>query len=338
MIKNRKTYLILLIFLLIILSIVAMKFGNVKITINEIYDIIINKNSDLNSKKIILFNLRFPRVLMAIIIGGGLSVVGAVFQGIYRNPMADPFIIGTSSGAALGVTISLIFFAKFIPIFKHGLMGIFAFLGAILVTFLSYIIAKEDNRIPVNNLLISGIAVNFLVSSLVSLAMIFNRSSIEDIVLWLMGSLYLSNIKNIIYIYPTIIIIILLIYRYYKELNIILLGEDEAKSVGVNVERVKKIVIILSVIAVSVMVSNVGIIGFIGMMVPHISRYIIKTSDFKWNIPLSFVIGAILMILSDTLSRGIVSNTEVPVGIITSLIGSGYFIYLLFKNKNWRVE
>lgn len=338
MIKNKKIYIIILIFLLILASIIALKFGNIQITFKEIFEIIFYKNLKNSSKSIIVFELRMPRIFMAIIVGGSLAVIGGIFQGMYRNPMADPFIIGTSSGAALGVSIALIFVSKFISVFRYGVIGIFAFIGALTATLLSYMIAKEGKRIPVNNLLISGIAVNFLFSSAVSLIMIFNRTNIEDIILWLMGSFYMVSKTQLLYTYPIIIIMLLTIYAYSNEMNIMLIGEDEAKSIGVNVEKTKKIIIILSSLVISIVVSNTGIIGFVGMMIPHISRYIIKTSDYKWNIPFTFLLGALLMIVSDTISRTIITNSEIPVGVITSILGSIYFIYLLYKNKSRRLK
>jgi len=334
----KKTYIIILIFFLIILSFLSLKYGNIKITFQDIFETIFYENFEYNSKAIILLEIRLPRIFMAIIVGGSLSVVGGVFQGIYKNPMADPFIIGTSSGAALGVSIALIFFSKFLSFFKFGLIGIFAFIGALLATTLSYLIAKEGKNIPVNNLLISGIAVNFLFSSIVSLIMIFNRSNIEDIILWLMGSFYMVSKNQLFYSYPIIIIMILIIYFYSNEMNMMIIGEDEARTMGVNVEKVKKTVVILSAVIISIVVANTGIIGFVGMMIPHISRYIIKTSDYKWNIPFMFLLGALLMIVSDAISRTVINNSEIPVGIITSILGSVYFIYLLYKNKSRRLK
>jgi iron complex transport system permease protein len=331
--KKKKLCFGIAIILLLFLSLISVKYGNMEISFLETFQILILRQGKETVKYLIVNDLRIPRIIMAVLVGGSLAVVGNVFQGIFRNPMADPFIIGTSSGAALGASIAISFFGNAYFVLKFGSVKVMAFLGALLATILAYSIAKQKNKVSVNSLLVSGIAVNFLFSSLVSFVMIYKRETIDEVVLWLMGSLYLSSWKELWINFPIVIIFIVIIYFYSKELNMILIGEEDAQSMGVDIHKVKKIVLSLSALIISIIVSLTGIIGFIGMMVPHISKYIIKTSDYRYTIPLNFLFGASLMLISDTVARSILENSEIPVGIVTSVIGSIYFMYLINLNK-----
>ncbi len=331
--KNRKLCFVIAIILLLFLALISIKFGNLKISFRETFEILFLRQDINIVNYTIINNLRVPRIIMAILVGGSLAVVGNVFQGIFRNPMADPFIIGTSSGAALGASIAISFFGNAYFIFRIGSITVMAFLGALLATVLAYRIAREKNKVPVNNLLISGIAVNFLFSALVSFIMIYKRETIDEIVLWLMGSLYLSSWQDLGVNLPIVFGLIIIIYTYSKELNMILIGEEEAQSMGVDVNKIKKIMLVFSALIISIIVSISGIIGFVGMMVPHISKYLIKTSDYRYTIPLNFLFGASLMLISDTIARSVMENSEIPVGIVTSIIGAIYFMYLINLNK-----
>lgn len=284
-----------------------------------------------DSSQIIILNLRLPRIILAALVGAGLSVVGTSFQSIFKNPMADPYVLGISSGAALGATITIILGLD-ANLFGMSLMTGNAFLGAILTTLLVYNIARVGNKVPTITLLLSGIAISYLLSAIISILMIFHRDSIERIVMWTMGNLSAASWNQVGILTLIIIPCTLGICFFSRELNMMLLGEESARNLGVEVDRVKKIILFISTLMVAGIVSFSGIIGFVGLIVPHMIR-ILFGSDHRRVIPLSAILGAIFLILCDTVARSIAPPAEIPVGIITSMLGVPFFLYLLYKSK-----
>ena len=279
----------------------------------------------------IIWQIRLPRIILAAFVGMGLSVSGAAFQGMFKNPMADPYVLGISSGAALGAAIAMIFSVS------EGLIGLggvtlFAFVGALLTVVIVYTIAKTGTKIPASTLLLAGISINYLFSAAISMLMLFNHTQIEKIVFWLMGSVSAASWTQVIIIVPIVLIGTISIGIFSKDLNIMLLGEESANSLGVEVERLKKILLCISSMIVASAVSVSGIIGFVGLIIPHTIR-LLMGPDNRVLIPFSALGGAIFMILADTLARTAIPPTELPVGVITSLFGAPYFIYLLVKTK-----
>ena len=329
------------VFLLIIVIIAAANFGVADISFKQTALIVISKIPIVNNfvstegikstSIIILLNLRLPRILLACLVGAALSVVGTSFQGIFKNPMADPFVLGVSSGAALGATITMVFL-KEIHFFGISMVAFTAFIGAIITTFLVYNIARVGTKVPVATLLLAGIAINYLLSSLISLMMTFNRDNIEKIVMWTMGSFSTAGWNEVILLFIIIVPSILFIATFSRDLNIMLLGEDSARSLGIDVNGFKKYIFVISTLMVAAVVSVSGIIGFVGLIVPHAIRMIFG-SDNRVVIPFSALGGAIFLIVCDTLARVIVPPSEIPVGIITSIFGVPFFIYLLYRTK-----
>ena len=283
------------------------------------------------SSIIILIQLRLPRIILACLVGAALSVVGASFQGIFKNPMADPFVLGVSSGAALGATITMVFL-KQMEILGMSVVAFNAFIGAITTTFLVYNIARVGRKIPTTTLLLAGISLNYLLSSIISLIMTFNREQIERIIMWTMGSFSTASWAQVKLLFVIIVPSIFLITIFSRELNIMLLGEESARSLGVNVEGLKKYILVISTIMVAAVVSVSGIIGFVGLIVPHSIRMLVG-SDNRVVIPFSALGGAMFLIICDTIARSIVPPSEIPVGIITSIFGVPFFIFLLYKTK-----
>lgn len=279
----------------------------------------------------IILSIRLPRIILAGLVGMALSVTGATFQGMFKNPMAEPYVLGISSGAALGATIAMVIGIPSFGFFFSG-VTLFAFIGALLTIFIVYSIARVGNKVPVITLLLAGISINYLLSSIISLMMLFNRNQIEQVVFWLMGSVSAAGWNHVILLAPFVLVITLLIQFFARDLNLMLMGEDTAKSLGVDVESLKKILLVLCSILVAVTVSVSGIIGFVGLIIPHTVKLIIG-ADYRTLIPFSVLGGAIFMIISDTIARTIIPPTEIPVGAITSLFGAPYFIYLLIKRK-----
>ncbi|MCY6353724.1 FecCD family ABC transporter permease [Clostridium sp. ZS2-4] len=342
--KKRERYrikFILTIVFLVILIIASSAMGIANITFSQTVNIILSRvpfvnklisQSNISSThRLIILNIRLPRIMLSALVGAGLAIVGTAFQAIFKNPMADPYILGISSGASLGATIAIITGAEFI--FKGiGTITIFAFIGAIATTFIVYNIASVGGKVPVNILLLAGVAISFLFSSLVYLMMIFNREQIEKIIFWTMGSVSEASFIHVLVIIPFIFIGGTIIYTFSRDLNLILTGDETALTLGIEVENVKKIILIVSSLIIAACVAVSGIIGFVGLIIPHILRIIVG-SDHRNLLPFSAVCGAIFMILCDTLARSLVPPMEIPVGAITSLFGAPYFIYLLLKKK-----
>lgn len=343
-IDKRKHYnvkFLLFILILFCLIIVSSTLGAADISFFKAIRIILSKvpllnkfiyTGDINSTSVlILLKIRLPRILLAALIGIGLSIVGVTFQGLFKNPMADPYVLGVSSGSALGASIAIVLGFDY-SLFGFGAISIMAFAGSLISTAIVYNISRVGNKLPSTTLLLSGISISFLLSSIISLIMTFNRDAVEKIIFWTMGSVSAASLNQVIFLFPVIIIGFLTIYIFSRDLNIMLTGDDTAKSLGVEVNTVKIILLITCSIVTAACVSVSGIIGFVGLIVPHITRLIIG-SDNRVLVPFSAVSGAIFMVLCDTLSRTLVQPTEIPIGVITSILGAPYFLYLLNKNK-----
>lgn len=336
--KNVVKILIASTIILLLVVIVCCCIGAVNIKISEAFKILINKIFNINidiseiktSSQTIIWKIRFPRILVALLVGGTLSVAGATYQGLLKNPMADPYVIGVSSGAAFGAAIGIS--SKIIFNFLGlSFTSIMAFICAVIVMLIVYRIAKIGSKVPITTLLLSGIAIGNFLTAFTSLIMIFSGDDLNKIFFWTMGSFSGKGWEQLFSVLPYIAIGIAIIYFYSRDLNIILLGEDTASNLGVNVERVKKILLITSTIITAAVVAVSGIIGFIGLIIPHIARMVVGP-DNKALIPTSFVFGAILLVICDTIARSILSQ-EIPVGLITSILGGPFFVYLLRNKK-----
>ncbi|MCY6369644.1 FecCD family ABC transporter permease [Clostridium ganghwense] len=339
--KNYELKFLLTIVLLFVLIIVSSAIGIANITFSQTMNIILSRVPFVNklisqdyissTHRLIILNIRLPRIVLSAFIGAGLALVGTAFQAIFKNPMADPYVLGISSGASLGATIAIITGIEFA--FKNiGMVTIFAFIGAISTTFIVYNIARVGGKIPINILLLAGVAISFLFSSLVYLMMIFNREQIEKIIFWTMGSVSEASFTHVLLVLPFVLIGGIIIYVFARDLNLMLTGDETALTLGIEVETVKKLILVVSSLIIAACVSVSGIIGFVGLIIPHILRIIVGP-DHKILLPFSAVGGAIFMIICDTLARSLVPPIEIPVGAITSLFGAPYFIYLLVKKK-----
>ena len=266
----------------------------------------------------IFWDVRLPRVIVAALVGCALAVAGTAMQGLFRNSMADPYIIGTSSGGALGATLSIVLFAG------TG-RPVFAFIGATVATFTVYTIARQGGKVPVETLLLSGVALSMLLSAFLSFLMYTAGKSLHQIMFWLMGGFW-----NVSWDDVRIAILIpigcLVIYLYARDINIISLGEEDAIHLGVNVERLKQLLLFASAFLTGIAVSIAGAIGFIGLITPHVMRLIVGP-DHRILLPAAALAGGILLLWSDTLTRTFAG--DMPVGIITACFGAPFFIYLL---------
>ena len=318
----------LLIIFFVICFFLSVGIGAVEIPLEEIIRIIfLGENTD---NRIILIDIRLPRVLIAAVLGAGLSAVGGVMQGIFKNPLVDSYTLGMSSGAAFGAVISII---TGVGVFGYATTGAFAFLGAVSTLFFVYYLSKTKNRVSINSLLLSGVAVSYFLSSVISFLMMLFSNKIEHIVFWTMGSLSSSTWQKFIFSTCFIIPGVLLLNFFARELNIMSLGEESAHYIGVDVEKLKYMLLAICSLIVGAVVSTGGTIGFLGLVAPHIVR-IIWGSDYRRLIPYSAIIGASILMLSDTIGRVIIQPAEIPVGVMTSVMGGPFFVFLLRKQKS----
>ena len=331
--EDKKNILIFIAALLFsaLLIFLALFIGSSQINPADILSYIFNSSSIPASTAIIIGEIRIPRIILAFIVGAGLAVAGAVFQAIIRNPMVDPYIIGISAGAGTGVMLAL-FLGIEIAIFNLNSLPAFAFLGAVITVFTVYQLARVGNKLPVLTFLLAGVAVSFILNSMMSFLMVLRTENLQQLVYWLMGSLAGSAWGDIRMILPYFLTAFAVILFYLKDLNILLLGEDSARHLGLNVERTKIILLGAASLLTASVVSVSGSIGFIGLVVPHIARMIIGP-DHRRLIPLAALFGASFLLLADTAARTIMAPMELPVGIITAFAGGPYFIYLL-RNKS----
>lgn len=285
----------------------------------------------------VVVNIRIPRVLLGIAVGACLGVCGAALQGLFRNPLADPTLIGVSSGAAV-VAVAMTFYGGFIitVISNYAFivtLPIAAFFGGAITTLLVYLLATREQRTDMATMLLAGIAMNALASAGIGIFVYMgDDQQVRQILFWLFGSLGGAMWDTLIPSLPFLLLSIFGISFFGYSLNLYLLGEGEAKHLGVNVQNLKWIIISFVALGVGTSVALSGMIGFVGLVVPHLLRLMIGP-DNRLLLPASALLGGILLLLADLIARTIVSPTELPIGLVTSLVGSPFFLYLLLRNR-----
>ena len=273
-----------------------------------------------------------PRVIMGCMVGAGLGISGAAMQAVFRNPMASPYILGLSSGAAFGAALAMMIPLAFLPMIVTVPLSAFVFCMATM--FLVYFISRVGGRVPTETLLLSGIAVGSLFSALVSLLTYLAGERMVGIVFWTMGNLSQNGWQNTLVVIPLILIGSIIMAVRGRELNAMMLGDAHAKDLGVDVKRVRLEMFVSSSLVTAASVAFVGVIGFVGLVIPHMLRIVIGP-DNRALLPLSMLGGAAFVVLCDYLSRSLFTDFGIlPIGILTSLIGAPYFIYLLRKRKS----
>jgi iron complex transport system permease protein len=272
--------------------------------------------------EIIVMQIRIPRALLAALVGAALSTAGCAMQGLLKNPMADPYIIGMSSGASLGASLAL-------------LIGIHlqatAFVFSVITIFLVYNISKVGRSVPVDTLLLAGIAVGSFLSAFTSFLVYINESR-DHVIFWMMGSFANSSWEKVGVSGLMILIGIFMLYRHAWSLNVMLLGEEQAQYLGINVESVKKYILLFASLITGAAVSVSGIIGFVGLIIPHVMRILVGP-DHRILFPASTLSGAVFLIFCDMISTKVIPQESLPVGIITAMFGAPFFIYLLRKRR-----
>ncbi|QDR82854.1 FecCD family ABC transporter permease [Sporomusa termitida] len=276
----------------------------------------------------IIWDIRLPRILAAIAVGGGLAVAGVVFQALLMNPLADSYTMGVSTGAAFGASVAI-----YLNIFAQGGLPVtvFAFGGAVLTLLIVMSMARVKGYVSSANLVIAGIIVSSILSAAITMVKSLAGEQVSAIVTWLIGSLAAKSWEHVVYAWPLIMAACFLCYYYAGDLNILSLGDREARSLGINVSRLRTILLGAGALITAVCVAIGGIIGFVGLIVPHMVR-MVTGSDNKALIPLCGLTGGLLLLTADTFGRS-VGNIEIPVGVLTTLLGGPFFVYI-FRIRN----
>ncbi len=286
----------------------------------------------------VLFSIRLPRILLTLIVGAGLAVSGAAMQGLFRNPLADPGLIGITSGAAFSVAILIVLAEPLTGVLGLYSLSLAAFIGGVLTCIIIFWLAKKAGNFSTLYMLLAGIAINALAGAGTGfLTYLSDDAQLRSLTFWTMGSLGGALWPAVLVSATIVLPATVLLMRDAKQLNILLLGDQEAQYLGVDSERLKRRIIICTALAVGAAVSVSGIIGFIGLVVPHLLRLTIG-SDHRFLIPASAILGALLLLIADTIARTIVAPAEMPVGVLTSLIGGPFFLWLLIKQQAGRLS
>jgi len=346
--KRRNPIVIILVLAVALLGcvVVAVSFGAVAIPFSDVTRMLIARLPGINlslgwsdtstglsisQAEAIIFQIRLPRVVTAAVVGAALAAAGVVFQGLLRNPMADPYIIGTSGGAALGATIALLLPVQVVWL-GFTLVPLAAFAGALATVLVVYNIARVGPRTPVTTLLLAGFAFSSMLAAVMSFLMLVSGHTLRRVVLWTMGGVTASSWPQLRIVVPLILAGVAAAYALANDLNAFLLGEEQAAYLGVNVERRKLVLLMLGSLLTGAAVSVSGLVGFIGLVVPHVARLVFGP-DHRLLLPTSALMGSLFLVLADLIARLLLAPAEIPVGIITAMIGAPFFIYLLRRSK-----
>ncbi len=321
-IKNRNKYIILisLLVIFIISLFLSVGMGAINVSPKEIIQALTIKKETANYH--IIWNIRLPRTMVSVLVGASLSLSGAIIQGVMRNSLASPSIIGVSSGAGFTALLILILFPQY-----YHLVPLGAFVGAFIVTMLIYGLAWKDGLLP-NRLILAGVAVNSLLGAGNNALLTFFPDRVSGVINFMVGGLNGVTWADVHSVLPYVIVGVIIALMLPDKLNILVLGDEVATGLGVNVERLRFIFIILSSLLAGSAVSVVGLLGFVGLIVPHITRLIIG-ADYRFLFPAAVLLGAIVVLICDLLARTLFSPIEIPVGIIMSVLGAPFFLYLL---------
>ena len=319
---------------------ISVTLGSAKISVSEVYKVLgykilgIKSFSEYATGPIhdVVWIIRFPRVVLAIAIGMALSISGVVMQAIVKNPLADPYILGISSGASLGATFAIML--GFGAVLGGNFVGVMAFIGALLVSFGVLLLANIKGSATSSKLILAGMALSAVCSSFSNFIIYIanDKTGMQSVTYWLLGSLAGAKWETNIVILPVVIIACIFFWSRYRVLNLMLLGDDVSITLGTDLHKPRHIYLIITSIMIGLSVYCAGVIGFVGLIIPHAVRMLFGT-DHKKLIPISALVGAIFMICADALSRIVIPNSEMPIGILISMIGAPVFIYLIVKRS-----
>ncbi len=318
--------------LLVAAILLGVMLGSVPVELRDILSLISDNGDSVSpTTRTIILELRWPRVLLGFLVGAALSLAGCGFQGIMRNPLADPYIVGTSSGASLGATLAIILHLSS-PVAWLSPVPAYAFIGAMGAMLIVYSIASSGHGMPMETFLLAGVVVSSFTGAMVSFLMTLADRDLHNVVIWLMGSLSQADSATVSLVLPYIAVGAVIMIAMAPALNIASMGEESAASLGLNVERLKLGVIAVGSLITAAAVSASGLIGFMGLFIPHIVRLLVGP-DHRILLPVAALSGGAFLILADLAARLIVAPRELPVGVLTSLIGAPFFFWLLRRHR-----
>lgn len=317
-------------FSILIIGFIALNFGAIAIQPQKIWSIIWQHQID-DSLGLIIWELRLPRLIMAMLTGMALAVAGGSFQGILRNPLADPYILGVSAGAALGACTAIAF-QYIIGLFLVPALPVFALFGSLISISLVYLLSRKRLHLPTADLLLSGVAINFFFSAIITLLLAISRRGTHSMLFWLMGDLSTASWQKVSWIALPVFLGTIYLISAALDLNAMALGEEEALHLGIQTGKLRLKIFVAGSIMIAAVVSFTGLIGFVGLVIPHIARLLVGP-DHRVMLPVSALAGSLFLLICDTLARSIMSPSEIPIGVITALMGAPLFIHLL-KRRN----
>ena len=325
---NMKRIYLALSLLLIIFIFIALSLGDTKISIKEIMGLLTDKNFiDERNIRTILFDVRLPRIFMAILIGMLLASSGTVVQTVFQNPLADPYIIGISASATFGAVIA---YMLNLPDVMYGILG---FVTSVAVSLIIFRLSKSKTKTDITTLLIVGIAISSFLGAFTSVSMYMIGQDSFRIVAWMMGYVGAASWMKVSILIVPLVISIMYFYLKRHELDLLLSGDEEAHSLGLNVGKLKKNMLIISSLIVGFSVAFTGMIGFVGLIVPHTIRLIAKSGSNTKLIPLSTLGGGLFLLVCDTIGRTVLNPVEIPIGVVTAFFGAPFFLYLAIRRR-----
>lgn len=330
--------ILLSLLLCIFLMVLAVGIGSVKIPIEQTSRIILSKITgkelaDIDGNLVsIIWKIRLPRVLLAFVVGGALAVSGAVMQSVLKNPLASSFTLGVSSGASLGA--GLVIISGFtIPLLGKLTLPFIGLIGGLLTVYLAIsFTSKIDKNMGKNTIILVGMVFSLFINAMITLMTAISRDSLQRLIYWQMGSFNLKEWSDVLILSPIVLLMVLILIRYSRELDILTFGEEEAMGIGVDIQKVKWLLLSLAAGLTGSAIAFVGVIGFIDLIVPHLVRKIFG-SNHMIVLPLSMLFGGGFMIICDLIARTIIPMSELPVGAITALIGTPFFAYIYFSRR-----
>ena len=328
MYHRKKIILLFILLTLLTVGILAsLLLGPVRTTFKDLWNFLIHNDQTYS----VYFQLRLPRALLALLVGASLSLSGAVLQGYFQNPMAGPFVVGVSSGASLGAVLA-IFLGLNMYFFGLSIQSLFAFVSGFALVFFVYLLSQRKGVFKVETLLLTGIAAGAMASAFTSFFIFLRSESFEQAVFWLLGSFHLAEWRHVTSVLPYFLVCSIVVQWLAKDMNLLVLGNDTAQSLGCAVNRIRKVFLVVATFLAASSVAVSGIIGFVGLIVPHWVRILIGP-DHKYLFFFSALTGGIFLVFSDLLARTILFPTEIPIGIITAAVGAPFFIYLLNQRR-----
>ncbi|MEG2339134.1 MAG: iron ABC transporter permease [Odoribacter sp.] len=322
-------FLLVLFLLLAAVTLVALCIGEVNYTPGEVLRILFGEGDDVRAE--ILRKLRLPRILLGLIVGGSLSLTGAILQGIFRNPLVEPYTLGISGGASVGIALVVVFSLE--TLWGSVTLPLAGFAGALVTIVFVYAASMNGRSVRIQTLLLTGVMISFIASSVMMMLMSMSRTDkLQGVMFWIMGGLNETNTLLIGGLAVVAFVVLLLSCGYAPALNAMRLGVERATQLGVNAERSVKVLFFLSSILTGICVSLAGVIGFVGLIIPQLIRYIIGT-DYRILLISSFLGGGIFLILCDIFARVIISPNELPIGVVTGIIGGIIFIVVMMRKK-----